>query len=241
MLSKWWFKFAFGEDLLRVSWTISWLDLLVVQDSWKCGSRDGAWRVHCSGAVCWGWCEVSKVPLVSLISTLWLQIGWMAWAPLRTYSETQKLCVLHAGNSCRWKWREVPAGHAEGRTVQRELQSGQPEGGTEEAGGQWRGERGHRHRGGRHFPGCSPQVRGEVFPKCAQAGALWDLSGSLPLLALLLFCLRCSLLCRHWHQWQQLSGGVERTRSRGENQEMLKYSNNKISHWKISKKWLQTL
>ena len=62
------------------------------------------------------------------------------------------------------------AGRAEGRTVERELQSGQPEGGSEEAGGRWRGGRGHRQCGWRHLPGGSPQVRDGVFLEWVDLG-----------------------------------------------------------------------
>nr|KAF6397060.1 hypothetical protein HJG63_009731 [Rousettus aegyptiacus] len=61
------------------------------------------------------------------------------------------------GDSCSWKRREVRAGRAEGRTGQRELQPGQPEGGREGAGGQRRRERGRGHRGRGHLPGGPPQ------------------------------------------------------------------------------------
>lgn len=76
-------------------------------------------------------------------------------------------------------------------------------------------------------------VGGDIFPEWA---LLKPFQTFVFLLALHLFCLCCSLSCRHWHQREQLSEWVERTRSRGKNQEMFKYSKNKISNWKISKK-----
>lgn len=84
-------------------------------------------------------------------------------------------------------------------------------------------------------------VGGDIFPEWA---LLKPFQTFVFLLALHLFCLCCSLSCRHWHQREQLSEWVERTRSRGKIRKCLniaktkyptgKYPRNdcSLSHWR---------
>lgn len=84
-------------------------------------------------------------------------------------------------------------------------------------------------------------VGGEVFlqalRRCVQrlASVGWWLGLCLPPGPASFLFSAVHFSCRHQHQREQLSGWVKRNSSR-ENQEMLKYSKNKIPNWKLSKK-----
>lgn len=200
--------FQFLGSLCRSSWSglatscLHFWNPLFFQGSWKCAS-DGrwdmgrpVWRCCVSGLMCSfeagagtaaSHCVPSLLPFGCRLG------GWRESLMVHVL-ETQKLCVLYAGNSCGRKWWEVQAGDAKGSTVQRKLPSGQPEGGSEKAARQPRGGRGHWHRGRTCLPGGSPQVLQAVFPEWPRPGALrTPFQTSVLLLALCPFCLCCSL------------------------------------------------
>lgn len=147
VLIKWWFSFGVGENFH------CFLNHLTRHmGSSNCGLQN-----------LWSMEEPVRSVSVGIKADAWA--GGVSWealeyrlvgcTPPMMWSGSLEVLCFPSGHSCHWKRWEVQAGDAAGCTVQRELQPGQPEGGSEEAGGQRWGECGHRHGGRRCLPGVS--------------------------------------------------------------------------------------